>query len=109
MMSNFSSYPQYFVTCFLDFYIKTGTRFSLQDKRLFEITEFEITRVDCIIKQIVSSSYLTDKRNVYTSTNVFSGSISTCDVSYCNVSDKFGDFLLRLCRTNCGGFPVWGI
>ena len=34
----------------LDFYIKTGIRFSLRDKRLFEITEVEITRVDCILK-----------------------------------------------------------
>ena len=33
----------------LDFYVKTGIRFSLRDKRLFEITEFEITRVDCIM------------------------------------------------------------
>ena len=32
----------------LDFYVKTGIRFSLGDKRLFEITEVEITRVDCI-------------------------------------------------------------
>ena len=35
----------------LDFYIKTGIRFSLRDKRLFEITEVEITRVDCISKK----------------------------------------------------------
>ena len=33
----------------LDFYVKTGIRFSLRDKRLFEITEVEITRVDCIL------------------------------------------------------------
>ena len=33
----------------LDFYVKRGIRFSLRDKRLFEITEVEITRVDCII------------------------------------------------------------
>ena len=33
----------------LDFYVKTGIRFSLRDKRLFEITEVEITRVDCIV------------------------------------------------------------
>ena len=33
----------------LDFDIKTGTRFSLRDKRLFEITEVEITRVDCTL------------------------------------------------------------
>ena len=32
----------------LDFYVKTGIRFSLRDKRLFEITEVEITRIDCI-------------------------------------------------------------
>ena len=32
----------------LDFYVKTGIRFSLRDKRLFEMTEVEITRVDCI-------------------------------------------------------------
>ena len=32
----------------LDFYVKTGNRFSVRDKRLFEITEVEITRVDCI-------------------------------------------------------------
>ena len=32
----------------LDFYVKTRIGFSLRDKRLFEITEVEITRVDCI-------------------------------------------------------------
>ena len=31
----------------LDFYVKARIRFSLRDKRLFEITEVEITRVDC--------------------------------------------------------------
>ena len=31
----------------LDFYVKTRIRFSLRDKRLFEITKVEITRVDC--------------------------------------------------------------
>ena len=31
----------------LDFYVKTGIRFSLRDKQLFEITEVEISRVDC--------------------------------------------------------------
>ena len=31
----------------LDFCVKTRIRFSLRDKRLFEITEVEITRVDC--------------------------------------------------------------
>ena len=32
-------------------YVKTGTRFSLQDKRLFEIREKKITRVHCIFSQ----------------------------------------------------------
>ena len=32
----------------LDFYVKTRIRFSLRDKRLFEIIEVEITRVDSI-------------------------------------------------------------
>ena len=31
----------------LDLYVKRGIRFSLRDKQLFEITEVEITRVDC--------------------------------------------------------------
>ena len=32
----------------LDFCVKTRIRFSLRDKRLFDMTEVEITRVDCI-------------------------------------------------------------
>ena len=32
----------------LNFCVKTMIRFSLRDKRLIEITEVEITRVDCI-------------------------------------------------------------
>ena len=32
----------------LDFCVKARIIFSLRDKRLFEITEVEITRVDCI-------------------------------------------------------------
>ena len=39
-----------FCNLILDFYAKTRTRFSLRDKRLFEITEVEITRVDCNLK-----------------------------------------------------------
>ena len=34
----------------LDSHVKTAARFSPRDKRLFEIIEVEITRVDCIIK-----------------------------------------------------------
>ena len=48
LRSNFSSFPQYFFYLLLDFYVKAGTRFSLRDKRLFEISEFEIARVNCM-------------------------------------------------------------
>ena len=34
----------------LDFCVQTRIRFSLRDKRLFEITEIEITRVGCICR-----------------------------------------------------------
>ena len=34
----------------LDYHVKTETRISLRHKRLFEISEVEITRVDCILK-----------------------------------------------------------
>ena len=37
-----------FCNLILDFCVKTRSRFSLRDKRLFEIIEVEITRVDCI-------------------------------------------------------------
>ena len=40
--------PTIFCYLVLDFNVKTRIRFSLRDKRLFEITEVEITRVDCI-------------------------------------------------------------
>ena len=40
--------PTVFCYLLLDFYGKTRIRFSLRDKRLFEIIEVEITRVDCI-------------------------------------------------------------
>ena len=44
---NFYSFPQYFVTCCLISMLKQGPDFSLRDKRLFEISEVKITRVDC--------------------------------------------------------------
>ena len=37
-----------FYNLILDFCVITRTRFFLRDKRLFEITEVEITRVDCM-------------------------------------------------------------
>ena len=42
----------------LDFYVKTEIRFSVRDQRLFEITEVEITRVDCIRKNNLEFSFL---------------------------------------------------
>ena len=42
----------------LDFYVKTRIGFSLRDKRLFEITEVEITRVDCISISYIQTDYL---------------------------------------------------
>ena len=36
-----------FCCLLVDFCVRTGIRFSLRDKRLFEISEFEITGVDC--------------------------------------------------------------
>ena len=35
------------IFCYLMLDVKTRIRFSLRDKRLFEITEVEITKVDC--------------------------------------------------------------
>ena len=37
-----------FYCMLVDLCVKTGTRFSLRDQRLFEASEFEKTRVDCI-------------------------------------------------------------
>ena len=47
--SNSSSLPQVLCYLLLDFYVKTWTRISFRDKRLFETSEAEITRVDCIV------------------------------------------------------------
>ena len=41
-----------FCCLLVDLCVKTGTRFSLRDKRLVEISEFEITRVDCMLKYV---------------------------------------------------------
>ena len=45
LRSNFSSFPQYFVACclFCCLCVKTGTRFSLRDKRLYQISEVNCT------------------------------------------------------------------
>ena len=42
----------------LDFYVKTRIRFSLRDKRLLEITEVEITRVNCILLVVLEKNFV---------------------------------------------------
>ena len=41
-----------FCYLFLNLRVRTGTRFSLRDKRLFEISEVEITRVDYSLNEM---------------------------------------------------------
>ena len=48
-----------FVCLLLDVHVSAGTRFSLRDKRLIEISEFEITRVNCI------NIFLISPQNIY--------------------------------------------
>ena len=45
-----------FFTCCKFFMFLAGTRFSLRDKRLFEISEVEITGVNCIFVFIIFST-----------------------------------------------------
>ena len=47
-MEQFLLFSTIFCNLLLDFNVKTGTRFSLRDKRLFEISKVEITKVHCI-------------------------------------------------------------
>ena len=62
LRSNFSPYPQYFFYLMLDFYVETGIRVSLRDKRLFEITEVEITRVTSTVLSLSSHTSLAIKK-----------------------------------------------
>ena len=50
------------ILCYLklNFYVKIRIRLSIRDKRSFEITEVEITRVDCIKCQIKKLSNSAD-------------------------------------------------
>ena len=48
-----------FFYMFLDFHVQAGTRFSLRDKRLFEISEVEITRVNCNLNRKFNLKFLT--------------------------------------------------
>ena len=49
----------------LDFHVKVGTRFSLRDKRLFEISEVEITRVNCTYVDISDPAEITWFERMY--------------------------------------------
>ena len=49
----FLLFSKIFCCLLVDLCVKTGTRFSLRDKRIFEISEFEITRVDCVLGMYV--------------------------------------------------------
>ena len=66
----------------LDFYVKTRIGFSLRDKRLFEITEVEITRVDCTchIKLISINSSIYDMSEQVS--HIFKGPIALSVMAY---------------------------
>ena len=70
LRSNFSPLSTIFCYMILDFDVKTGIRFSLRDKRLFEITEVEITRVDCISSLLPLLQCLLKLRQVYVNSYV---------------------------------------
>ena len=65
----------------LDFYVKTRFRFSLRDKQLVEITEVEITRVNCICLQCGKK---TNKPYDIQSTNICSHAILVITSKYMN-------------------------
>ena len=45
--------PTIFCYRMVDLYVRARIRFTLRDKRLFEIIEVEITRVDCIFNIVL--------------------------------------------------------
>ena len=55
--SNFSSFPQYFFLHVVRFSCLGRTDFSLRDKRLFEVSEFEIARVNCKFKNFIYENF----------------------------------------------------
>ena len=90
---------QLFCYLLLDFHVKTGMRFSLRDKRLFEINEVKITRVDCTInfawlfKRV--KKYGTSKHN-----RKQSGYFTKGDHSACN--DNAKTIRQRVCISTVG-------
>ena len=62
--------PTIFCYLMLDFCVKTGIRFSLRDMRLFEITEVEITRVDCISNETKERLWVLNSHQYYVTLTV---------------------------------------
>ena len=65
LQEQFLLFSTIFCYVFLDFHVKTGTRISLRDKRLFEISEVEITRVDCILYNPYTKWSATQYNDIY--------------------------------------------
>ena len=71
---------------FYDFHIKTGTRFSLRDKRLFELSNVEIARVDSILFNYIK------QLNCYTilvRTKIFHFITKTCLYNFDHLKPHF--------------------
>ena len=84
------------------FLFKTGMRFSLRDKRLFESTEVEITRFDCTIRlslPVETSYYATCFLKVAGTLNCFSDAVSQGEGTYFSRSNSV--FLFLVCRLSC--------
>ena len=67
----------------LDFCVKTGISFSLRDKRLFEITEVEIMRVDCMYIHI-HANFICDAKISFISHSK-EMLVSECVIQYTNL------------------------
>ena len=53
--------PIIFCYLMLDVYVKTRIRFSLRDKRIFEMTQVEITRADCSLDMYPIFLYISNR------------------------------------------------
>ena len=84
--------PTIFCYLMLDVYVKTRIRFSFRDKRLFAITEVEITRVDCISGHLLRDRERREGEMIDESENVQ----TTPTRTYCKCRRP-----LSYCNTNC--------
>ena len=76
-MEQFLLFSTIFCHLFVGLHVKTGTRFSLRDKWLFEISEVKITRVDCMLW--FASENLTEPLLMSTHSYL---DLSLCPISY---------------------------